>query len=81
LGFSQNRGELPKNKLAFLEALLKGTIHDSEWPKVLFKLTEILHVPLHEEKVVILIDEYDSPSSVCLSSGQTDNIYISFTGK
>jgi len=79
LGFFQNRGELPKNKL---EALLKGTIHDSEWPKVLFKLTEILHV-LHEEKVVILIDEYDILQTTRLFSWgvfelRTHNIYVSF---
>ena len=83
LGFFQDRGKLPKNQLAFLEAVLKGTIPDSEWPKVLFKLTEILHV-LHNREVIILVDEYDSPSAyserhnyfpeVCLRPVQTTHV-------
>jgi Predicted AAA-ATPase len=61
LGFFQNRGKLPMNQQAFLGAALKGIIHDSEWDTVLFELTEILHA-LHQREVVILIDEYDSPT-------------------
>ena len=82
LGFFQNRSELLMDQQAFLEAVLKGTIPDSRWPDVLFKLTEILHM-LHQRQVVVLIDEYDTPMSyavqdgyfpeVCLSQGQ--NVY------
>jgi hypothetical protein len=61
-GFFQNRGELPKNQLEFLEAVLKGTVPDSQLHAVLFKLTEIFHV-LHQKQVVVLIDEYDTPTS------------------
>ena len=89
-GFFQNRGELPKNQLEFLEAVLKGTVPDSELPDVLFQMTEILHV-LHRKQVVVLIDEYDTPTSyaaqdgyfpeVCLSQGQNLYPLIPFAGK
>jgi len=90
LGFFQNRGELPKNQQAFLEAVLKGTISDSQLPDVLFKLTEILHM-LHQKQVIVLIDEYDTPTShavqdgyfpeVCLCQGQNVYSLIPFVGK
>ncbi len=89
-GFFQNRHELPKNQLKFLEAVLKGTVTDSQLHKVLFKLTEIFHV-LHRKQVVVLIDEYDTPTShavrdgyfpeVCLSQGQNVYSLIPFAGK
>lgn len=90
LGFFRNRGELLEDQQDFLEAVLKQTVPDSQWPDVLFKLTEILHM-LHQRRVVILIDEYDTPISyavqhgyfleVCPSQGQTMYTSHSFAGK
>lgn len=68
LGFFQNRSDLLMDQQAFLEAVLNGTIPDSRLPDVLCKLTEILHT-LHQKQVVILIDEYDTPTSYAVQNG------------
>jgi len=90
LGFFQNRGELLMYQQAFLEAVLKGTISDLRLPDVLSMLTEILHM-LHQKQVIVLIDEYDTPTShavqggyfpeVCLCQGQNVYSLIPIVGK
>ena len=77
LDIFKNRRKLSEDQRAYIEEIVNGTIHDSKWPSVLYWLTETLH-EVHAREVIILIDEYDTPSSfsaqyeysskVCLSS-------------
>jgi len=61
-GAFQNRSELAPNLREFLEAIIGRRLPDKEWPTALYKLTNVLGL-LHERRVIVLIDEYDSPIS------------------
>jgi hypothetical protein len=61
-GLFQNCGKLGMTQQAFLKAVLEGTIPNLQLHTVLLKLTKMLHV-LYQRRVIILIDEYDTPTS------------------
>jgi hypothetical protein len=61
----EDRQKLPRNQQAFLKAVLEKKLDDSEWPTVLFELTQLLHVLLNRE-VIVLVDEYVTPTSYAI---------------
>ena len=60
LGFFKNCQELGDNSQKRLTNILSKHLDNSEWPTVLFELTQILHI-LTKWEVIVLIDEYDMP--------------------
>ena len=68
LGVFRNLAELPEDLQAFYTGVLNDTLSDSLWSRVLSKLTEMLYL-LHKTRVIVLIDEYDTPSSYALQHG------------
>ena len=61
-GFFQNREKLTPNLRKFLEEIISETLPDRKWFSALSKLTQVLHL-LHKRRVIVLMDEYDSPMS------------------
>ena len=59
-GHFEDLSKLNKYQWEFLDTILNGMIADTELGDVLFKLTKILYVLHDGDKVVILIDEYDT---------------------
>jgi hypothetical protein len=60
--------KLHKMDHIFLCDILNQKLDDSKWPTVLFRLTRLLHT-LHKKGVVILVDEYDTPTSHAVQHG------------
>ncbi|KIM76795.1 hypothetical protein PILCRDRAFT_12500 [Piloderma croceum F 1598] len=71
-GKFNNRGELDNSKQLFLDNVLKKTLDDSEWPTALFRLTTLLNT-LSKRLVVVLVDEYDTPTSYAVQHGYFDD--------
>ena len=67
-GSFQKRDELPEYRREFLEAVLEGTTPDAELSDVLYDLSDVLHT-LHRRQVVVLIDEYDTPTTYAVQRG------------
>ena len=64
-GYLNNRGELVKPDQDFLEQALSNKLADEDLPAALYQLTEIVH-QLTNREVVVLVDEYDTPTSHAL---------------
>ena len=79
-GKFNNRGELGSSEQVFLDNVLKKTLGDSEWPTVLFRLTTLLNT-LTKRLVVILVDEYDMPTSCAVQHGYIDDVCKSLRTK
>lgn len=67
-GVFKNSHELPTHQHIFLQEVLEEKLADWRWPDALFELTELLHT-LHKRKVVVLVDEYDTPMSYAMRHG------------
>jgi len=67
-GYFKNRHELTNNRRKFLDDVLNETLPDSKLPTALFELTHLLHT-LNNRAVVVLIDEYDTPTSYAVQKG------------
>lgn len=71
----RNLAELPEDLQMFYKDVLNDTLSDSLWSRVLFKLTEMLGL-LHRSRVIVLIDEYDTPSSYALQHGYSVEVCL-----
>lgn len=67
-GSFKNRHELGLNSQKFLNGVLRKELDDSEWPTALFQLTRVLRT-LHNKRVMVLVDEYDTPISYAVQHG------------
>ena len=72
-GKFNNRGELGNSEQLFLDNVLRKTLDDSEWPTVLFRLTTLLNT-LTKRLVVVLVDEFDTPTSCAVHHGYFDDV-------
>ena len=77
-GAFENRSELGEYEQKFLDAVLKRDLPDSDWPIVLFRLTRMLH-QLHKRRVVVLVDEYDTPISCAAQHGYYAEVSLTRT--
>ena len=67
-GYFTNREELTGEHRTFVDEIMKGERADVNWTKALFELTEIVHL-LTNRLVLLLIDEYDTPTSNAIRHG------------
>jgi hypothetical protein len=67
-GYFTNREELTGEHRTFVDEIMKGERADVNWTKALFELTEIVHL-LTNRLVLLLIDEYDTPTSNAVRHG------------
>ena len=67
-GKFNNRGELGSSEQLFLDKVLKKMLDNSKWPTVLFRLTTLLST-LTKRLVVVLVNEYDTPTSCAVQHG------------
>ena len=67
-GFLKGVHDLHRSDRDFLRKVLKKKLNKSEWPTALFRLTRLLHI-LNKRKVVLLVDEYDTPTSYTVRNG------------
>ena len=67
-GAFENLQDLHQLDRNFLDEVLTKRLADSDWSTALFELTRTLHV-VHEKKVVLLVDEYDTPTSHAVQHG------------
>jgi hypothetical protein len=57
----------------YLKDIMKFALPDEEWPAVGLKLTRMLHT-VNNKKVIILIDEYDTPMSSALQNSYLEGV-------
>jgi hypothetical protein len=67
-GLFADRRKLDEISQKFIDDLLNDTLADSKWPTALSTLTELLHI-LHQVRVVVLVNEYDAPTSYAMRCG------------
>jgi hypothetical protein len=67
-GLLNNQQELHEIDRAFLGQILNDQLADKNLPDALFRLTKILRT-LNKKEVVVLIDEYDTPTSYATRHG------------
>jgi hypothetical protein len=67
-GLFADRRKLDEISQKFIDDVLNDTLADSKWPDALSKLTELLHI-LHKVRVVVLVNEYDTPTSHAMRCG------------
>ncbi|KAI9509991.1 hypothetical protein F5148DRAFT_1374784 [Russula earlei] len=67
-GFLSNLDELNEVDRSFLDQILNEEHKANIEAKALFRLTEVLHT-LHKREVVVLVDEYDTPTSYAIRHG------------
>jgi hypothetical protein len=60
--------KLSKLSQTYLKDIMKFGLPDAEWPAIGLQLTRMLH-RVNKKKVIILIDEYDTPMSSALQNG------------
>lgn len=61
-GLLTNLHELDETDRTFLNQILNEELNAKIGPRALFKLTKVLHT-LHKRQVIVLVDEYDTPTS------------------
>lgn len=59
---------LPSKAKDFLNSLLRETLKDEDVPLALYRMTELLW-RLYAKQVIVLIDEYDTPTSHAVDQG------------
>jgi hypothetical protein len=67
-GLFDNREVLCEADRSFLEQILNSTLDPEDWTKALSILTRLLH-DMNDSKVIILVDEYDTPTSYAVQHG------------
>jgi hypothetical protein len=72
-GNFKSRGELGEVEKSFLDKVMNNTLADSECKTALFRLTVVLQ-QLSKRKVVVLIDEYDTPTSYAARHGYFEEV-------
>jgi len=74
-GYFTNREELTGEHRTFVDEIMKGERADVNWTKALFELTEIIHL-LTNRLVLLLIDEYDTPTSNAVRHGYFSKVCL-----
>ena len=72
-GFFKSVPSLDEYDKKFLDDVLNETLPDSKLPTALFELTRLLHI-LNNRAVVVLIDEYDTPTSYAVQQGYSSEV-------
>jgi hypothetical protein len=67
-GLLTNLHELDERDRTFVDQILSGELRRKKWTRALFRLTEVLQ-SLHKRDVIVLIDEYDTPTSYATNCG------------
>ena len=68
LGHFKSRASLTPSEALFLDGILTRTFPMQQWPGALSKLCKIVH-KLTRREVVLLVDEYDTPTSQAMHHG------------
>jgi len=74
-GYFSNQDELTEDERSFIDEIVKGVQADVDWAEALFRLTEIIHL-LTNRLVVVLVDEYDSPTSNAVRHGYFSQVCL-----
>jgi hypothetical protein len=75
-GAFKGRQDLCGSQQVFLDKVMMQRLADSEWPATLYQLTIVLHT-LHKRQVVLLVDEYDTPTSHAAQHGYLPQVCMS----
>ena len=73
-GTFNSRGELARSEQKFLDNVLEKTLEDADWPTAPFRLTRLMH-KLSKRKVIVLVDEYDTPTSYAVRHGYRAEVF------
>ena len=68
LGHFKSRASLTPSEAVFLDGILTRTLPERQWPGALSRLCKIVH-KLTRREVVLLVDEYDTPTSQAMHHG------------
>jgi hypothetical protein len=67
--FKGSRDELTLLQQTFLTAVTRNELRDSDLPNALFYLTEVIHALNPKNRAIVLVDEYDTPTSHAVQQG------------
>jgi hypothetical protein len=67
-GYFSGSHELGEAYQTFLRDVLRGQLAKGKLPRALYKLTELVH-QLTKRRPIVLIDEYDTPTSYAVQNG------------
>lgn len=73
-GLFNNRTGLNNNEQQFLDGILNSTLPDSDLSITPFALTDFIFA-LTKRQVIVLVDEYDTPTSYAVSRGYFSELY------
>ncbi|KAI9509989.1 hypothetical protein F5148DRAFT_1374783 [Russula earlei] len=76
-GILSNLDELDEVDRSFLDQILNEEHKANIEAEALFRLTEVLHT-LHKREVVVLVDEYDTPTSYAIRHGYSTEANVFF---
>lgn len=74
-GYFSNQEELSGTNRRFVDEMAKEVQADVDWADALFRLTEIVHL-LTNRLVVVLVDEYDTPTSNAVRHGYFSQVCL-----
>jgi hypothetical protein len=74
-GFLPNLHELDETDRTFINQILNQGHKAEVEAQALFRLTEILHI-LHKREVILLIDEYDTPTAYASQYGYLTKVRL-----
>jgi len=74
-GLLTNLHELHETSRTFVNQVVNRELPADEWPESLSKLTDILYT-LHKREVIVLIDEYDTPTAHATRYGYFDEVRL-----
>ena len=74
-GLFADRTKLCEFSQKFIDNVLNDTLAESAWPNALSKLAQFLHT-LHQVPVVVLVNEYDTPTSHAMRYGFSSKVCL-----